>query len=687
MPGGLIQLVSLGSNDLFLTGNPQITFFKIVYRKYTNFSMQTFELPFDSVADFGKSVSCTIPTNGDLIYKSFLKIELPTVEFIKLKNYFFKKNNNESTIIYLKNEIEKKKKNIDVLTNYSNYIIDVYKIVIETIEAENVLLDGLKEKVKLYNSQNIEDITKYSSLIESNINSDTNIINYIINYDKYSDNFREIIKNNVDSKYNKLLKYNKQHFMNLKKQEDELNNVQEGSGNFAWNKFLGQFIYSDFELEIGGRSIEKRTSYWNHINTLINQKETQKEIYNKLIGNVSELTDFNNQNKPSYTLLIPLNFTFCNYPGSALPLIAMRYQNVNININFNNINNCCHLENIEELYNNLRVISYTNIFYIEDKLIDNDNYNLYFKNLKYNKEFNDYTYTFNYINVKILKNKYNFKEDKISYILNNYGSIKDDSEKNINQNINQNTLNLIEFNKMINSEDDNIKDIFINLNNSIDSEIKKNILNSIHFNNASLLVDYIYLDNVERQKFAQSNHEYLIEQVYSNTLELKNFNSVYLDLSFLHPIKEMFWFLKPDEYINNTKLLNESKYYNFTNNYFEESKISNNPIKTSQLEINNIKLFFDKNSYIFQYLEPYKSYTNSFPLGVNGYSFALFPNEYQPSGSFNFTSFKSKILRLSIDEEYYNKYNNNDFKITLFVHVSSYNILKIMNGIAKVVYN
>ena len=58
MPGGLIQLVSHGASDAFLTGNPEITFFKIVYRRYTNFSMESIEKRFDSVPNFGKSVSC-----------------------------------------------------------------------------------------------------------------------------------------------------------------------------------------------------------------------------------------------------------------------------------------------------------------------------------------------------------------------------------------------------------------------------------------------------------------------------------------------------------------------------------------------------------------------------------------------------------------------------------------------------
>ena len=43
MGGGLMQLVAYGAQDVYLTGNPQITFFKVVYRRHTNFSMESIQ--------------------------------------------------------------------------------------------------------------------------------------------------------------------------------------------------------------------------------------------------------------------------------------------------------------------------------------------------------------------------------------------------------------------------------------------------------------------------------------------------------------------------------------------------------------------------------------------------------------------------------------------------------------------
>ena len=79
MGGGLMQLVAYGAQDIYLTGNPQITFFKVVYRRHTNFSMEAIEQTFNGSADFGKRVTCTVSRNGDLMHKVYLQVTVPQV--------------------------------------------------------------------------------------------------------------------------------------------------------------------------------------------------------------------------------------------------------------------------------------------------------------------------------------------------------------------------------------------------------------------------------------------------------------------------------------------------------------------------------------------------------------------------------------------------------------------------------
>jgi hypothetical protein len=80
MGGGLMQLVAYGAQDIYLSGNPQITFWKVVYRRHTNFSMEAIDQQFNGSADFGKKVSCTVSRNGDLIHRVYVQVDLPALE-------------------------------------------------------------------------------------------------------------------------------------------------------------------------------------------------------------------------------------------------------------------------------------------------------------------------------------------------------------------------------------------------------------------------------------------------------------------------------------------------------------------------------------------------------------------------------------------------------------------------------
>ena len=73
MGGGLMQLVAYGAQDIYLTGNPQITFFKVVYRRHTNFAVESIEQTFNGAAELGKKFSCTISRNGDLLHRVYLE--------------------------------------------------------------------------------------------------------------------------------------------------------------------------------------------------------------------------------------------------------------------------------------------------------------------------------------------------------------------------------------------------------------------------------------------------------------------------------------------------------------------------------------------------------------------------------------------------------------------------------------
>ena len=78
MGGGLMQLVAYGAQDIYLTGNPQITFFKVVYRRHTNFAVEAIEQTFNGAAAMGQKFSCTISRNGDLLSRVYLELDVKT---------------------------------------------------------------------------------------------------------------------------------------------------------------------------------------------------------------------------------------------------------------------------------------------------------------------------------------------------------------------------------------------------------------------------------------------------------------------------------------------------------------------------------------------------------------------------------------------------------------------------------
>lgn len=77
--GGLIQLVSIGAQDVYLVGNPQITFFKVTYQRHTNFARECIEQTIQGTQNFGQRLTITISRSGDLVGPMHVEIALPSL--------------------------------------------------------------------------------------------------------------------------------------------------------------------------------------------------------------------------------------------------------------------------------------------------------------------------------------------------------------------------------------------------------------------------------------------------------------------------------------------------------------------------------------------------------------------------------------------------------------------------------
>jgi hypothetical protein len=101
MTGGLVQIVTSGKQDIYLTIKPEITFFKKVFRRYTNFSLELIEIAPEQASEFNNTVSFNI-NNGDAIHRCYLEIDLPLLsfsdEYITHDNYIKQKSTQLSNL-------------------------------------------------------------------------------------------------------------------------------------------------------------------------------------------------------------------------------------------------------------------------------------------------------------------------------------------------------------------------------------------------------------------------------------------------------------------------------------------------------------------------------------------------------------------------------------------------------------
>ena len=186
---------------------------------------------------------------------------------------------------------------------------------------------------------------------------------------------------------------------------------------------------------------------------------------------------------------------------------------------------------------------------------------------------------------------------------------------------------------------------------------------------AHLEANYIYLDTLERNYFAYKPLEYLIQQV--TRVEALSVGKAYtVDFKLQNPVKELMWFLRRSD-------------AKVTNNWFDFMEINGAQImKTAKLLFNGIDRFNDKPAEYFSYLQPYQHHTTNHKEGLFCYSFAIEPEAFQPSGSFNASrvnNIQFYITAKSPDDQTYN--------YDLVVYALSYNFLVIQSGLGSVKFS
>lgn len=378
MTGGLVQLITYGSQDIFLTGTPQITFFKILYRRNTNFSTESIPQHLIGDLNFGTETTSIIDKAGDLIARTYLEIEIPKVDLLKNPSQW---QNNCNTAQCQFEQIQEFYK---LLYAYVTANTDIARKILVLIRTNNLTLEDVSKIITDPNFTSTLTAVRQElqSYIANNIAFDDfpelrgrrlYLIQFINTIDaskifldtikQQSDNTAQnintiqikpnsVIKNRFTQKINTMYQEMRNFYLEiyelLQRKEKILqefkNNTYSERYRFAWVQELGHAIIDQLDIHIGNQLIDRHTGDWLIVFNQLFTRDPQIGNYNKMIGNIPELTVYDDTIKNSYRLIIPFQFWFCRHTGLALPLIALRYHDVMFTIRLKDLSKVCYME-------------------------------------------------------------------------------------------------------------------------------------------------------------------------------------------------------------------------------------------------------------------------------------------------------------------------------------------------------
>lgn len=606
MPGGIMQLTAYGAQDLYLTGNPDITFFKFVYRRYSNFSMEYIQLPFHASPTLNTTqntiCSCYINRHGDLLYDGYIVCTLPALFSVKTDDNGLK-----------------------------DYITKYYTDTTDDTTADDTTADDTSKICSLLKTDSTDDIPP------SNL-ADINLCDYHPSIEPIS---------YVDN--------------------------------------VGNVLLYSVEILVNGLSVDKQYGRWMTIWNELTLPEGKREAYKNMISAdtiggafTTPVLDTSVQGQvlvsPAKKIYIPLPFWFCQNPGLAIPLVALQNSPVRIDIEFRPLNDIIRIgmppQSPDYFFDTLNNSDYDKALVGNEQ---NSMYNSYLRDMLSGTLFHNQT-----------------------TILNRYTP-----------------------------------------------SWKQNIY---------LLMNYIYLSDDERIRFAQNSHEYLITQVqhiHGDTIKpgitkhfsLSNFN---------HPVKELIWCLQREEVKNtndwdnyilqptplydatrliqmlNKDVLSNKYLFNMFHTSLDPSiltkynTISGTNVMTTannilvellenanvwpnqnpdtiqldpsmnyvdiqaaaKLIFNGVDRFSEEDSYFFTNLQSYKYHSNVGLKGIYKYSFALNPEDQQPSGTCNMSRIaNTELVIYAVNQSHpaIRQYN-------VYIYAVNYNVFRIMAGMGSLVF-
>jgi len=664
MGGGLIQLLAYGAENQYLMGNPQITFWKVVYRRHTNFSMEHIEVLFNGKQELSYDsttiLKAKIPRHGDLINKMYFKCIVPGWKCGT--NYKLRMIKNVGTSMIKTAKLFIGGQLIDILYGEWLYIYNDLFQGADKRTAYDAMTGNNSDRYSIggVNGDDYPDDRGWDDLTLTITNSNTKTIDIDSVYiqQDYTTITLGTTGQTVYTLYPSVyVKTTSDHGLSvgdtiISSGWSDTNSNSIGNATDVKITYVSDDVFV-FKTSDDVTADTSQTDIPSEITTLSSSVETSDAGEFALLtgGTVKYYVDYSDRIESGaiqprsvqypWPITVPLDFWFTKNPGLSLPLIALQYHDVEIEL---------ELRPIEELY----VIK------------DTDTSSLY-----YNK----------YIKPQSTNSDHRFE---------NFG-------------ITRNFL------------------FDLGTESRCDSQKTGWGLTP------TLEIKYIYLDREERKVFANIEHEYLIEQVSRQEITGIVGEKVF-EVELYHPIKEIIIVSQRDDISsknewtnftnqesilqNNNQSVGDNKWNKMVytpigagiisdhKNY--SKKMFNDIVVTLGIKINGLQRQSARYYNYWKYLQPYESHhTKNDTRGIYVYSFCLNNNSYQPNGSMNASRIKKVEFEVKTREPF--KYSelldqvnfpspdsnsNNDYvwKYNFIVYSINYNILRISSGMGGLAF-
>ena len=461
--------------------------------------------------------------------------------------------------------------------------------------------------------------------------------------------------------------------------------VDSGANEWGYVRRVGLALVQHYKIEIGGSKIDEQYGDWLNIWYELSHKVGQERGFSRMVGDVSELTTISTDAKPAYSLYVPLQLWFNRNNGLALPLIALQYHDVRLTIDFRPAAQCVNVAagssaptisvNDAQL-----IIDYIYLDSEERKRFAQASHEYLIEQLQFtgdetlNNTTNKYRLNFNhpckYLVWASHLDKFQSGNSYIAYDANGDWTAARERFAKVMWLATRSGLGV-----------DPSGNVTIG-----------SITESGEVSNPSTETDSSGVDLYVSAQFIQSEFSSSTLNLTSleNIVLLKNtFNMTHLS-STIGDLTDDFGLSSNDE---GKALLTKYGYKVYDHfNYGNNIDRSDNPVVASKLQLNGSDRFQERDGAYFNYVQPYQHFSNTPADGINVYSFALKPEDHQPSGTCNFSRIDNATLQIRCGEN--NTIASSEYKTThlgvnsiLKIYAVNYNVLRVMSGMAGAAYS